>query len=421
MNLARRRVPFPATADRLSAIRLREADIGAWVQLDFPAIHAAIDSDAPIFGVKDVIDVSGMPTRAGSLTRAAAPAATTDASIVRRLRKAGWVPAGKTVTTEFAFVDPPRTRNPYALTHSPGGSSSGSAAAVAAGMIPLALGTQTAGSLCRPAAYCGISAIKPSFGLLPTDGLVPLAPSFDTVGVMARDVRRAAQSLAIMAARTMLAESHIPHRMKLACLPARHHENSSSDIRTFHQRTIAALRMEGFDIAEVDLDVDLAEVVEDHRTVMLHEAGLAHGYLLEGQAELLQPRIRQALSIGVTLTESAATAARTRLDEARERVWSRLAMFDAALLQPVPRPAPHGFATTGDQSYQTPWTAFHGPLITVPGELNCEGLPLATMLAAAPDADAALIAIAAAVQAIIDRLPDVAPLSLPLDPSSTTG
>jgi Asp-tRNA(Asn)/Glu-tRNA(Gln) amidotransferase A subunit family amidase len=173
--------------------------ISAWVNVDEEGmLRQAAARDAadgvrgllegfPI-GVKDVIDVQGFATYAGSKTRATEQPVRKDAAVVARLRNAGAVIMGKTVTTEYATMDPAPTRNPYRTNHTPGGSSSGSAAAVGAAMTPLAVGTQTAGPLCRPAAYCGVVANKPSFGAVPTEGLIPLAPSFDTVGVIGRRV-----------------------------------------------------------------------------------------------------------------------------------------------------------------------------------------------------------------------------------------
>jgi len=397
-------LPAQTPALSLSEIRMRDAAIHAWCHLD----DSTEFSRGLPFGVKDVIDVRGMPTRAGSRARRDAIAAAEDAIIVRRLRAAGGIPVGKTVTTEFAFIDPATTCNPYALAHSPGGSSSGSAAAVAAGMVPVALGTQTAGSLCRPAAYCGVAAIKPSFGLLPVDGMVPLSPSFDTPGVIARTVRQAARVLAVMAERPDLHTGGIIGQLRLACLPERYYSSSSPDGLAFHRRTIAKLKAAGLPVEPIDIGIDLEEVIRDHRAIMLSEAYATHGPLLQRHADSLQPHFRSALASGASIAPEAVRMARARLAETRDQTWNRLAGFDAIVLQPAPAPAPRGFKSTGDQSYQTPWTAWHGPMITVPAEFNDAGLPLATMLAAAPGEDTTAIGIAIAIQEIIDHLPPAA-------------
>jgi Asp-tRNA(Asn)/Glu-tRNA(Gln) amidotransferase A subunit family amidase len=396
--------PAQTPAESVAAIRSRDAAIHAWCHID----DAAEQQSGWPFGVKDMIDVQGMPTRAGSLSRRDAIPEAEDAIIVRRLRAAGGIPVGKTVTTEFAFIDPATTCNPHALAHSPGGSSSGSAAAVAAGMVPVALGTQTAGSLCRPAAYCGVAAIKPSYGLLPVDGMVPLSPSFDTPGVIARTVKQAARALAAMAENPDLDGGRIPARLRLACLADRYYESSSRDVTAFHRRTIATLKAADLSVEPVDIGINLDEVISDHRVIMLSEAFATHGPLLQRHENSFQPHFRSALASGASIAPDAVRMARARLAETREQTWNRLAGFDAIVLQPAPAPAPRGFKTTGDQSYQTPWTAWHGPMITVPGEFNDSGLPLATMIAAAPGQDATAIGIAIAIQEIIDRLPPAA-------------
>lgn len=383
----------------LARIAAHDVALGAWCHVD-----AQAQGSLP-FGVKDNLDVRGMPTRAGSRARAAASCATADAEVVRRLRVAGAVPVGKTVTTEFAFRDPAPTRNPYHLAHSPGGSSSGSAAAVAAGMVPFALATQTAGSLNRPAAYCGLVGIKPSHGLLPVAGLTPLAPSFDTIGLMCRSVAEGVGWLATMAQDPALARAPLPTGARLACLAPTCQGNSSAEVQAFHARTLTALQAAGMSLQTVDLRVDFDALVADHRTVMLFEAYAAHGALLHTQADALQPQFRAALQQAATLEPADAAAAAQRIAAAAHAVWDRLASYDAIVLQPVPETAPSGLVSTGEQNYLTPWTALLGPMVTVPGELDAQGLPLATLLAAAPGRDAPLLALAQQVQRLVDRMP----------------
>lgn len=412
------RADKPTPVDHsLRVIRAVDQDIGAWVTLDAAAFRSRRNAEpdqaglalagVPV-GVKDVIDVKGMPTFAGSRSRSNVKPASADAEVVRRLRAAGALIIGKTVTTEFAFVDPAATRNPHSLSHSPGGSSSGSAAAVAAGMVPIALGTQTAGSLCRPAAYCGIAAIKPSYGLLPCEGVTPLSPSFDTVGVMARTVKDADAALAIMAGGRAALGRHLRPTGRIACLPPRIYAASAPDVVRFHADVLLALQKLGFAVDTVDVGVDFADVVTDHRIVMLYEAAAQHSHLLTRCPELLRPMFRDGLRIGAAISHNEAGAARERIEAARCKVWRALAGHDAVVLQPAPTAAPRGFRTTGDQSYQTPWTAFHGPLVTVPGEPNGQGLPLATMLGAAPGRDTTAIAIADILQGLVDRMPAAA-------------
>jgi Asp-tRNA(Asn)/Glu-tRNA(Gln) amidotransferase A subunit family amidase len=401
--------PWLAWRSYRERIERFEPLVRAFVTLDREAFgpHASKDVHAgPLagvpFGVKDVIDVAGFATRGGSLSRADEPPKLADARFVNALRSAGATPVAKTVTTELAFVDPPQTRNPNRLTNSPGGSSSGSAAAVAAGFIPFALGTQTAGSLCRPAAYCGVAAIKPSFGLISTQGMLPLAPSFDTIGLMARRVDDA--SIVLRAVLNLPLPP--PRSGKIGVLPPRFESASSAEIRAFHQVAIAALEAEGFQVEIAELDFEPSAVIADHRSVMLFEAAREHGHLLAKNPDLLGPMIRAGLAEGILIPDRTAWAARSRIEQARERVWSAVEHLDALLLQPAPDVAPLGFQSTGDQSYQTPWTAFQGPLVVVPGRFSSDGLPMAAMIAARPGADATAMAIASALEARLDRLPD---------------
>jgi Asp-tRNA(Asn)/Glu-tRNA(Gln) amidotransferase A subunit family amidase len=385
-----------------------DGQVGAFVNVNRQAFDANAGPDCapqplaglPV-GVKDVIDVAGFSTGCGNRTREQSAPVTIDADLVRLLRDAGAVPVGKTVTTEYAFLDPTRTRNPYRLTHTPGGSSSGSAAAVVAGFIPVALGTQTAGSLCRPAAYCGVAAIKPSFGFLSTRGVVPLAPSFDTVGLIARTVDDASTVLRAI--------SDLPaatsRSWKMGVLTTRFHASSSLEICDFHEEAIGALEASGFHIEVVDPNFDPQDVIADHRHVMLFEAAQEHGALLRAP-ESLGPMFRAALEEGISISAALADAARFRIEQTRKRAWESIRDLDGLLLQPVPDTAPRGFATTGDQSYQTPWTALHGPLVVAPGRMSRDGLPMAAMIAGPPGSDAKTVAIASELERRLDVLPD---------------
>jgi aspartyl-tRNA(Asn)/glutamyl-tRNA(Gln) amidotransferase subunit A len=389
-----------------------ESSLFAWAALDGAGAMsqaASVVAGRPLSGVpvgiKDVIDVCGFATRAGSRSREAMPVAEADAPVVARLREAGAVIMGKTVTTEYAMLDPAPTRNPHRLSHTPGGSSSGSAAAVAAGMVPLALGTQTAGSLCRPAAYCGIAAYKPSYGRGAGGGLVPLAPSFDTIGVMGRrvaDVRLAGS--VIVGQALPVSDDKGP----IACLRASEYEASVPDMRELYARAAAALREAGHAVEEIGLDVDLTGVVRDHRAVMASEAYAAHGDLLQLPAGLVGPRFAGLLAEGRALTADDVRSARERLALARDSVWRALRGVSAVLLQPAPGPAPAGLSATGPIHYIVPWTVFGGPLVVVPGGLSAQGLPLGAMIGAAPGEDAVALSIAERLAARIDSLPDMA-------------
>ncbi len=349
-------------------------------------------------GVKDIIDVAGVPTRNGSLSCADAAPAVRDAAVVAALRAAGACIVGKTTTTEFAFTDPTPCRNPHDLDRSPGGSSSGSGAAVAAGVVDVALGTQTAGSLCRPAAYCGVVGYKPSAGVLPGTGVTPLAPSFDTVGIIARSVPVAEATLAVMAPDL----DATPAPAVLRC-------GVWDDGATPASGALTALG-EATDALDCASDhgipsAPVTAIVSAHRTVMVAEAAKAHAERLS-RTELLQPNFARALQEGLTVTPAELSAARQLLATETAAFWDRLDAVEAVLTLPVPQTAPLMDGTTGFQHWLTPWTVFGGPLVSVPWGVDEQGLPRAVMLAGRPGEDKGLLALAAALHARAPVLPE---------------
>jgi len=385
------------------SIRRWEPVIEAWAHIDDAAASVRQGGLAGIaFGVKDVIDVAGLPTRCGSATCADAAAALRDAAIVAALRRAGAVPVGKTRTTEFAFVDPTITRNPHDPGRSPGGSSSGSAAAVGAGVVPFALGTQTAGSLCRPAVYCGVAAYKPGNGLLPADGMAALSPSFDTIGVIAASADWLARVFAELSTAFSLPQSPLQSRGALRIgLVSSPEQRPDADMQRMMQEVTARLTQAGHQIVPVATPVSFAATIVQHRTVMLAEAVQHVGTRVAGRETLLQPKLRAGLEEGRQIIPSQLANALTWLAEARARFWRSLAGFDLLLAYPVPGAAPQGLASTGDQSYLTPWTAMAGPLVSLPSGVTADGLPLGILLAAAPGQDAALIGAACEIAALL--------------------
>ncbi len=385
----------------LSALRRIEesdADVKAWVSVNASGALAearrqdTVDgAPSPLqgisIGVKDVIDIAGEVTRGGSATRAASGPATEDAWIIKRLRECGAIILGKTTTTEYATMDPCATRNPWQLQHTPGGSSSGSAAAVAAGMVSASLGTQTAGSLCRPAAYCGIAAFKPSYGLLRTDGLLPLAPSFDTLGVMAP---RIADCALLLEALADWPESTLPESARIG-MPSRDFFPDADHEALDHlEQTAAMVVQAGYSLERIDTPFAGDAPLQDHRLVMAFEAYRAHAAVYQADRALLSQHIRALLDYGSGIGEEAAATALERIAAWRSATWSGLRQFDAILTLPVPASAP-SLTSTGPAHYQIPWTMLRGPLAVLPGRLDRHGLPLACMLAAAPGQDRALL------------------------------
>src|SRR6266568_5559241 len=326
LSLSARDAAWEIAAGRLSA----EALVGAWHHLDRDAALTAArhcDRSAPSgplhgipIAVKDLIDTVDMPTGYGSpIYRDHRPAA--DASCVALARAAGAVVLGKTVTTEFAAFTPGKTANPRNPAHTPGGSSSGSAAAVAAGMVPLALGTQTAGSVIRPAAYCGVVGFKPSFGVIPRAGVKPLADSLDTIGTIARNVGDAAFLAGILGGRPGLREvamAAAPPRFGLYRTPMWEEREPTTEAALDHAR--AALERAGAQIAEIAVPPEHRGLSAAQETVMGFELvrGLAYERLQHSAA--LSPRLGQLLDAGMTVGADAYDAACAETAAARARL-----------------------------------------------------------------------------------------------------
>ena len=406
------------TADETSEDRIRtwDAHIRAFVSFSAPeGLRSAADTGSGSHGVlqglsvgvKDVIDVAGLPTRNGSAACADAGPAESDATVVARLRAGGARILGKTTTTEFAFTDPTDCRNPHDVTRTPGGSSSGSGAAVAAGLVDIALGTQTAGSVCRPAAYCGVVGLKPTHGLLPTEGVTPLARSFDTVGIIAGTVAHARAALQVMAPALPVPDKFgISGCVAIEGMFATEEAPSSDALEALHGVSGALREITGCNVPRDTLAADVVSIVSDHRLVMNFEAASAHHALMrQGYLEKLRPNFRAALRAGVSTPCDQVDAAKLALDEARQAFWASLEGTDVILTLPVPDGAPAMDGTTGFQNWLTPWTVFGGPLICLPWGLDQLRRPRSVMLAARPGSDAALLSIAEVLEDCAPPLP----------------
>ena len=351
--------------------------------------------------VKDVLDVAGLPTRAGSKTRATVAPSTVDAQIVTQLRVAGAVILGKAHTTEFAYFDgPPPTRNPHNVAHTPGGSSAGPAALVASGMVPLALGTQTAGSVSRPAAYCGIAAFKPSTRAWSSFGLVPFAPSFDTIGVFGHrvsDVVVAARAL--MPAYLRHGAAAAPSPLSLGLIDDPITEVASAAVADSVRVAGDALAASGVRVERMRSPVPFADVGAWHKTMIEYEVARAHP-ALEHNAEV-SAGLREAIARGRAIGDATYQDARRAVDAGRERFWAATARVDALIFPAAPDVAPAGMRT-GDPRFIVPFTAFGGPIVSIPVGFGAGGLPLGLMLIGAPGTDATLAGIGEKVAAVIE-------------------
>ena len=388
-----------ACLDRIAA---REAVVGAWHYLDRDAaLAAARQRDAepprgPLHGmpiaVKDLIDTADMPTGYGSpIYEGHRPAA--DAACVALARAAGAVALGKTVTTEFACFTAGKTANPHNPAHTPGGSSSGSAAAVADGMVPLAFGSQTAGSTIRPAAYCGCIGYKPSFGIIQRAGVKALADSLDTIGVMARTVDDIAYFTGVIAGRPALREVKMPAappRFGLYRTPMWGEAEPSTIAALDQART--ALEKAGAWIAEIVVPPEHQTLSAAQETVMGFELVRALADERLNHSAQLSPRLAQLLDQGMTVGADAYDAALAETASARARLDGFFGPCDAMLVPAAPGAAPPGLGYTGDPVFNRMWTLFGTPCLTLPAIWGDSGLPTGVQLVARIGADARLMA-----------------------------
>jgi Asp-tRNA(Asn)/Glu-tRNA(Gln) amidotransferase A subunit family amidase len=376
----------------LARIDQLEERVQAWQTLDKErAVEAAREADRRILAgrtpgalqgvpvaVKDIIDVRGMVTSMGSpIYERYVPE--TNAEVVDRVQAAGAFALGKTVTTEFAFMVPNKTRNPWNAAHTPGGSSSGSAAAVAAGFAPVAIGTQTNGSVIRPAAFCGVVGYKPGKGVLSTDGILPFSPSLDQPGVFARNVEDAALLVGYLAhSRWTISPqiSALKHAPRLVAVRTPVWHLAEPDQRSRFATDIAVLRESAAIVDEIELPSAFNEAHRVHRVIMLHEAAVGSRQVRAHYRDKINDVVNKALDEGERIS-SAEYERALRKGEALQRDFSRfLDDYDAVVTPPAAGEAPPSLETTGDPSFCTIWTLLGVPAITIPTGLGSRGMPL---------------------------------------------
>ncbi|NKC12809.1 MAG: amidase [Gammaproteobacteria bacterium] len=346
-----------------------------------------------IFAVKDNYDTHDMPTAYGSAIHAGAQPPR-DAALVAALRIQGGLLLGKTVTTEFAHRCPGPTTNPWNAAHTPGGSSSGSAAAVAAGFVALALGSQTTGSVIRPAAYCGAVGYKPTYGDLNTSGMLANTPSFDTAGLFARHIDDL-----VLARAALLGDSHAPlspppiERMRIGLSRSPWWQQADADARTHLHDAARVLRAGGAEIIEFDDDPFFVDLETHNRTVSGFEFArtLAHERLYAEDAlssDLRDGRMRDGLE-GDYETYITAQA---RLEQARLAMDERMDRLDVLITLPAPGAAPAGLGSTGPATFNMAWTTLHMPALTLPLYTSAAGLPIGLQVCAKRRRDRHLLA-----------------------------
>jgi Asp-tRNA(Asn)/Glu-tRNA(Gln) amidotransferase A subunit family amidase len=385
----------------------REPDLRAWVALsdDLAAQAARVQNEqSPLplrgvsLGVKDLIDVAGLPTRAGSPVTSADPVGT-DADCVTRLRSLGVVIQGKTVTTEFGYFAPGATRNPHAPEHTPGGSSSGSAAAVGAGVIPLALGTQTAGSLTRPASFCGAAGMVLAHGTTSLAGVTGLSDSLDALGLLTRSVD---DLRTVYAAFTDTSE---PNRSGAGAAVFVWHGSALDDISPSMARLVTRLpdTLGGLDTQTQPLDFDdhVRTLATDHATVMAHEAAATRAHEYRDAGDQLSPPLRQLLEAGAGVAAADVRAALARRDRCRELLAGVLGDTGLIVGPAALGPAPAGLSATGSPILSRPWQLLGLPVVVVPGASAPSGLPLGVQIIGLPGREYDMLDLGARLEGIL--------------------
>ena len=381
----------------LARIETADRDLRAWVSVDARGARAdAARADDELargvmlgvlhgipIGIKDIVDVAGTVTGAGSpLRMKSASPAERDAVLVTALRRAGAIIIGKTVTTQFACFDPPPTQNPWAAERTPGGSSSGSAAAVAAGMVPAAIGSQTGGSITRPAAYCGVCGMKPTFKTVSLDGVVPVAPSLDHPGPIAQTVGDLRIMLQALTA-TACVESEVPamSRLKLGRLRRFFEDRVDPQQSDAMDATIDRLASAGATIIDIDVPREFSEVLVHHRRIMATEAAAWHRVRFREHRDDYGPCVASLIEDGLRTSFDDYCASKVHQQELTTAMAAQFQHSIDALLTPAATgPAPDA-TTTGDPCMNAPWSYTGLPTVSFPIGLSSERLPLAIQLA----------------------------------------
>lgn len=371
------------------AIAAREAEIGAFACLDIEGARERARASVSHLlrrplrglpaGLKDVFDTADFPTEYGSPIYAG-HRLRADSALAAQLRRAGGVILGKTTTTEFAYMQPARTRNPVNARHTPGGSSSGSAAAVAAGMLPIAFGTQTGGSVIRPAAYCGVTGFKPSYKLLPTVGAKCFSWHLDTVGLFAASVRDAAFSAAALTGRDLRLERAADVRPRLALVRTQAWSEASEEMRAAVERAAELAAAAGAPLVELKLPPAIEDGVAAHGVIQDYEAYRSLAYEYDRVGDRLSETLRSTLDAAAAITPEMYDAARRAAKRARRALAELMAETDAILTPSAPSAAPLGLESTGKPTFNRLWTLLGNPCVNVRGLADPLGLPLGVQI-----------------------------------------
>jgi Asp-tRNA(Asn)/Glu-tRNA(Gln) amidotransferase A subunit family amidase len=367
------------------AIAAREGEIGAFTALDIEGARRTADSLAALplrglpVGMKDIFDTVDFPTAYG-FSAYAGHRPKADAAMVMAVRRSGGVILGKTVTTELAGLEPAGTRNPRNPAHTPGGSSSGSAAAIAAGMLPISFGSQTGGSVIRPAAYCGIAGYKPSFRLMPTVGMKAFSWSLDTVGVFGAGVEDVAFAAAATTGRDLRIDGTAPNPPSIALVRTHLWSEATPDMQAAVERTARTAETAGARVTELVLPEIFEDAIRCHGIVQDHEAFRALAYEYDRHRDRLGPILNEQLGKAAAITTDQYDEARRATRRARQTFADLMAKTDVMLTPSAPGAAPRGLGATGKPTFNRLWTLLGPPCINVPGLVDKTGLPLGVQI-----------------------------------------
>ena len=413
--------PVDLAQSQLERIDATDKELQAWVTIDREEVLTTakqLEDEAKggktrgllhgvAVGLKDIFYTAGMKTAAGSKVYADF-VPDFDATTVRKIKEAGGIILGKAVTTEFATSDPSPTYNPWNLEHTPGGSSSGSSVAVASKTVGAALGSQTGGSTCRPAAYNGIVGLKATYGRISRYGVVPVSWSLDHVGILVRTVDDAALMLQVLSGEDandpgsanepvpnfmqQMAEHNLPPRIGV---PSQYfQEKSTSEVWAHTQAVANQLAAAGAEIVEIGLPGSFSSSHSVQRIVMNVECAAYHEQFHANQAEDYGPRVRAGMEMGMLIPATKYLQAMRLRRQFRQDMVQMVQQVDAVLTPTTPAPAPKDRNTTGDASFQAPWTSCGLPTVTIPSGLSENGMPLGVQLGGLPFEEGKLLGIA---------------------------
>ena len=391
---------FIPEADRFERLH-REAEV---LLSRFPDPENRPPLFGMLVGVKDNFHVDGFITQAGSRLPWTELQGS-EAESVTRLKNAGALILGKAFTTEFAYFSPGPTRNPYNPEHTPGGSSSGSAASVGAGLCPLALGTQTIGSVIRPAAFCGAAAFKPTYDRISRAGVIPLSPTLDHVGVFAQDI-----SLAKRVAASLCKdwdETVSSNRKPVLGIPQGPYLTTASDYALAHFKTVCDnLRKAGYEVQGIPVMRDIKDIRARHNLILAADAAHVHEAWFEKYENLYGSKLTELIRRGRSITDSALQDAFLARDEFRAEMTRAMDEkgIDLWISPPSLGPAPKGLGDTGDPAMNLPWTQLGFPAVNIPTVKNPDGLPMGLQVIGKWDMDEDLLAWAEDIEKVVSRL-----------------